>query len=383
MSLSTEQVALFEEAIAARRQFPAVLKRTFKQAQVADINTTERILVNDGGIAACLAYLIFKYEKDSHMRGRTTRKELVRYLDELPIEARRSSAVQLRATMKPHEARMVRWARQPPRATAKQSRCLRSRTSSSEKAHAEGDTGLRDPHEYRNTPTVSLPSSTTRSDQPIHQGSGHAVSPPQHGDISQSSQQDVVNLRDHSDSQPQPSSSSANNDEHTIVNASIIACNQLFPEYLAGAIRRNSKKDCTSVAAVSITFPHGNNDKVFLSIEVMPNKIEHIAWELFATRLENDGKTRYACMGSTKFVAKPSFALHCCRIASISRMFGQQLEKSIYANPAFKEERLNEDNCTRCIWMVVPLATVEYAKINIVLHPREGTTVKDFLFPSA
>lgn len=193
MSLTAEQVALFQVAVTAR--FPVVLKNALQQAQKADINTTERILLDHGGIAAGVAYLVLKDEtdKDSHMRGKINRKNLVRYLNELPIEARRSSATQLRENMKPHEARVVRWARQPPRIRTSRSRRQRSRTPSSEKAE-EGNTGLRHPHENHNTPTASLPSTTPCSDEPIHQGSGHAISHPQHIEIAQSSQRDILEV---------------------------------------------------------------------------------------------------------------------------------------------------------------------------------------------
>lgn len=115
----------------------------------------------------------------------------------------------------------------------------------------------------------------------------------------------------------------------------------------------------------------------------MPPKIEHIAWELFRICLENDGDKRYACIGSTKLVARPALGLYECRVVSIPDMFGQQLADHISANPVFKKERQNEDKCTRCIWMVVPLATAECAKINIMLRPREGMMVKALLFPSS
>jgi hypothetical protein len=165
-------------------------------------------------------------------------------------------------------------------------------------------------------------------------------------------------------------------------DASITACNHMFPMYFAGAIQRNSKLGGISVAAVSMKFP-GIESKVFLTVHVTPNKVEHIAWKLFQVRLEHEGGSRYIYTEPARVVPAPQFGLRCCCIQAIPDIFGEYLAGAIYNNPKYQQERLEEYNYTKSISMLVPSAADKCAQIFVSLHPREGMMVKEKLFPSA
>lgn len=134
---------------------------------------------------------------------------------------------------------------------------------------------------------------------------------------------------------------------------------------------------------MSTTFQLDRESRAFLSIEVTPQKIEHLAWELFAARLENEAGIRYACFGGSKIVPTHHFGLQNCRISAIPCIFGADVANAIYANPTYQEERLGQDDRTSCVGMVVHMKADSCAKIYISLHLREGSQLKDTLFPTS
>jgi hypothetical protein len=376
MVLTEEQIHLFDLALAGRQQIPFPIVETLHKIKGADEDLTERIFFEHGGVSAYAAYMFIKLiPNPSHRPGCTKSNitKLLKFVDDLSIEAKRAAAAQLQKGLKQSRT-LQRKVEKSHKEAMKRSRLPNTSSNGVKVENSEGDEDSCDPYESY-TPTASLPST------PTQQGSGHTLWPPHHGDVSRS-QQDVFKLRNQSDSQPLPSSPSTKNNGHTFVNASIIACTQLFPEYLAGAIKQNPNEDGTLGAAVCFRDRLYNNDPmVVLTIEVMPHMTEAIASELFRVRLEIKGGMRYACMGPTKLLATPHFYLFDCCLAPIHNMFGQQLVDVISANPLFQKERQTKKESTGSIWMFIPVAAAECAKINIMLRPEEGMMLEALLFP--
>lgn len=370
MSPDPEDVALLHKEISGRHKFPQACAKALQRMKQADTNTTGRIFLDHGGVPAWGAYMLTKRraECQSHVSGKGERQRLLARLERLPVEARQAAAVQLAAAIEPDKARIEHLIQT---ACENAKRAPRRRRGQAEEAHesADSDSGLQDLQECRDTPTPPrLPSPLPSSNEPLHQ-----VARSQHENISrqpmsQPPRQDDLPL--------------SSDDQHIFVNASIAACNRLFPGYFARSIKRNTKPNSASVAAISMTFPADDNWKAFLSIKVMPNKVEYIAWELFGVRLENEAGFRYACIGAAQVVPTPSLGLQCCRVGVIPLLFGEELANAIRANPVYQQERLREDDCTTCVGMVVPVAADECAKICVSLHLREGTKLKEMMFPS-
>ncbi|KAL2273113.1 hypothetical protein FJTKL_04924 [Diaporthe vaccinii] len=367
MCLDTEQVTLLRQAIKGRSRTPPALRKDC----AADTNTTERIFLDHGGVIAWAAYVVTKWAVigRSHSSYKAKQKHLLALLDNQSVEDRQASAAQLAAAMEPEKAQIEEWIKAArKRETTRCRRRLKTSSIGAEADKSEGDSGQRDPHECRNTPTSCIPSPPPTSNEPTHHTSD-SISHSQHDNISHPSQQNVSH----------PCDRSLSSDDHIFVNASITACNRLFPEDLARAI---SKVDRTSVAAVSITFPHKSDSNALLSIDVTPDKIPDLAWELFSMRLESEDGFWYAGMVA-QVVPTPNLGLRHCRIQPITLIFGDFLASAICANPEYQRERLKDNGCTNCISMIVPLAADDCAKICISLHPREGTQVKEILFQSA
>lgn len=382
MSLCPEDIALLHEAIKGRQKIPRAYTKALQQMNEADTNTTGRIFLEHGGVSAWTAYILTKRaaECKGHVSGRGKRQRLLARLEELPVKARQASAVQLATAMEPDKERIEQVMQKACESVSRISRRRRQRhattsVNDAEEAGASEDgTSSDDLLECHNTPSRP-PSPLSNSNKPVSEASHHDISQPPHDD--------TLHPFHHGEPQSLCSLSTEKNDEHIFVNASITACNRLFPEYLARAIKRDPMSNGTLVAAVSMTFPRDHNKKAFLSIEVMPNKIERIAWELFGVHLENEAGFRYACVGAARVVPTPSFGFQCCRVGPIALMFGADLAGAICANPAYQQERLREDDYTNCVGMVVPAIVDECAQICISLHVKEGAKLRDILFPCA
>jgi len=53
-------------------------------------------------------------------------------------------------------------------------------------------------------------------------------------------------------------------------------------------------------ADITMTFPidHAGRIGCLISLSILPNKIQQVAWDLLGTRLETDGTLRYALQGN-------------------------------------------------------------------------------------
>lgn len=374
MSLQPDDISLLHEAIKDRQKFPRSCAKALQRVESADVNTTERIFLDHGGVPAWAAYMLTKRRAESigHVSGKGELQRLLGRLEELPLAERRASAVQLAAAVedKARIEQVIQTACQnAKRAPRRRDRNSRSAPADIEKVPEINDNNaaVQNHVDSCDTLVASRPPSTLASSRDSYPGGSRSH---HDGVLSQPA------------GQMSPLGSPGEDDEHTFVDASIAACNRLFPEYLARSIKRTPRTDSAASAAVSITFSADDDSRALLSIEVVPSKTEHIAWELFGVRLENQAGFRYARVGSARVAPRPDFDLQCCRIDSIAAMFGGYLADAICANPAYQQERLSEDDCTDCVEMVVPVASDECAKISISLHLREGTKLRDELFPS-
>lgn len=363
MSLTPDEIALFRETTDSRQKWPRECTKAYDRMLQTETQTTGRIFFDHGGLAAWTAYALAKRsaEGSGHASNKGKRKRLLVRLEGLPVKDRQAAAVQLAAALEPDRARVEQLVLAACQWTKNSGRKRRHSTASADLDETEIHQGNMD---VDHGPGVPSPR------QPIPLSSSEVILPRLQQDGLQ--QDEALPKQDTSEL-----SEEVFDHKHIFVNASVTACNRFFPEFLAGAIKQNPKPDRTSVAAVSITFPRGDDERAFFSIEVMPHKVEHIAWELFRAQFESVAGLRYLYLGRTRVVPTQSVVLQCCRVRAIHSMFGTDLAAAICASPLYEEERLEENDCTNCISMVVP--TTGCANICISLHLREGSKLKDML----
>lgn len=94
---------------------------------------------------------------------------------------------------------------------------------------------------------------------------------------------------------------------------------------MATSIRRKADPDGAQglVATVSLTL-RDSEGLSMLQLEVLDNKVEHIARELFGAHLESADGMRYIYLGhgTAKVIPNPSLILKGCRPAIIRQFFG-------------------------------------------------------------
>ncbi|KAJ4689113.1 hypothetical protein HRR95_000480 [Exophiala dermatitidis] len=153
-----------------------------------------------------------------------------------------------------------------------------------------------------------------------------------------------------------------------------------YPTYLFEGIKRGPN----STAAVSMTFRATDKypkPRVFKSICVMANKIEHLAATLFGVHIESNAGLRYVFFpGGAKILPEPRLTLRGCLHREISPYFGMETYRAIAANPDFQEELKQGYDRTNCLWMVITGDASEAATFFLALAPREGTEVKNRLY---
>ncbi|KAG6358164.1 hypothetical protein INS49_014048 [Diaporthe citri] len=156
----------------------------------------------------------------------------------------------------------------------------------------------------------------------------------------------------------------------------------LFPEYLAGAIRRYDTTPKT--AAVSIQFPANSIGDVncIMIIEVLPNKVERLASLLFNAHLETDGNERELilpgglCVVPTRLQGSP--------LESVTHVFGSTTAAALESAPYRKIEVAESGSrvATRCITMTECSDAKKGALIKVTLGRREASKIYEKLFKS-
>lgn len=174
--------------------------------------------------------------------------------------------------------------------------------------------------------------------------------------------------------------------KQVLVNASLTATIRLFPPYLASAVKRIIKpgSEDALVAAISMSFPNALfMDKFWcqMSLEIMDNKIERVAWELFGAHLETTAGLRYVCLpGGAKVLPNPHFTLRGCQRDIISSFFGREMSRGIEESPTYQDEIKRACACTDCVSMVISQRSQDGAILFLSLGLREGTLLSEKLY---
>lgn len=157
----------------------------------------------------------------------------------------------------------------------------------------------------------------------------------------------------------------------------------LFPEYLAGAIKRLDTAPKT--AAVTIQFPVNSIADVncAMFIEVLPNKVERLASLLFNAHLETNGNVRELilpgglCVIPTQLQGSPP--------ESVTKVFGATTAAALESAPYRKVEvsEAGPRAATRCVTMTQCSDSKKGAIISVALGRREASKIYEKLFKSS
>lgn len=172
--------------------------------------------------------------------------------------------------------------------------------------------------------------------------------------------------------------------EQVFVDASLEETIRLFKSSsLSDAIRRILKPSAsTLVASISMSFPNvRSNFGCQMAIEIMENKIDNIARDLFNVRLEVTAGLRYVCLpDGGKILPNPKFTIRGCPIDAITANFGKEVGDAIKANPLYQDELNSWLPRTDCIWMVISHKANDIAEVCLSMGLVEGTLIQRRLY---
>ena len=112
------------------------------------------------------------------------------------------------------------------------------------------------------------------------------------------------------------------------------------------------------VARISMIFPLApvayQKPRVVMTIEIMDNKVEHLASVLFGVHLEtNAGRIYVYLPGGTKILPNPKFTIRGCQPDQICSTFGSEIHQGIVANPDYQDEVKQGYSRTDCVSMLI------------------------------
>ncbi|KAF5126253.1 hypothetical protein E5D57_010949 [Metarhizium anisopliae] len=172
--------------------------------------------------------------------------------------------------------------------------------------------------------------------------------------------------------------------EHVLVNASLAETIRLVPPSLSDAIRRipDPGDENGLVAAISMSFPNvRSNFGCQMALEIVENKIDNLARDLFDVKLETIAGLRYVCLsGGAKILPNPKFTIRGSRLNVISEVFGREITSAVAASPAYQEELKQWRGRTDCVWMVISHKANDKAQLCLSMELFEGTLIQRKLY---
>lgn len=338
-----EDINLLVQATKNRQKLPRNFAHGIQTVATADPHSTERIFLDCGGPSAWVAYALTKRSADNtgHVTGRGKRQRLVARIETQSIDTRQAIARQLATALEDDRARIERILE----TTAQHARRSRQGRQSSV------DSSLADTVDAADVIEANSP-------DPTHTPLPRALDRP--------------NL-----STREPFLETG----HIIINASVSKCTQLFPTYLAGAIRRNIGPNYNVTAAVSMVLPHGDFSECIMKVEVTSSKIEHIARELFGAHFEIEDGSRYLYLpGGCVATPEPRLVLRGCRLDALPLFFGAVVSSAIRAAKDCQRDIKEGREHTRGVSMGINSAADSFAEVYAVLRLKEGALLRDMLF---
>lgn len=336
-----EDIDLLVEAAKSRQKLPRSFADGLQKLTSAEPTSTERIFFDCGGPSAWVAYALTKKSADNtgHVSGKGRRQRFLARIDTQSIETRKAFANQLAVALEDDRERIERVLE----TTVQHARRNRlGRQSSVESSAAEAETPER----------MIVPPAQTL-DRPY----------------TQSRDSSMNNAADYFDN------------GHALVNASITECIQLFPPYLAGAIKRKTGTGGNVNAAVSMLLPSLGQAGCIMKIEVISSKIDHIARELFGAHLEIDNTSRYLYIaGGSMVIPDPRLILKGCRVDILRPFFGASVADAVSATAACRKEIQEGRNHTTSVSMAINRAADCPAELYAALRLKEGALLRARLF---
>lgn len=285
----SNDVEVLLEAVRDRQVFPRACLKAYEDVAKAPCDSTERIFFDNGGTVAWAAYALTKRaaESNSHASGKVKRRRLLSQLEKGSVDARRALATHVAAAID-HQREKIeninRVAQQQP-----------DRSRRSARQHIEISVRQRDPSEDNSDSlmpgpsAVGTPPASILPAPPAQAVEGQAA-------IASPRTQNAISKAD-----------------EVSTHASIAAFIRLLPSYIAASITRipHPREVNELVAAVTMTYRKsldGYSDYV-LGLEIMWNKVQHIAKELFDAHVEMEDRNgfRYIYIsGTTKVVPTPA-----------------------------------------------------------------------------
>jgi hypothetical protein len=158
----------------------------------------------------------------------------------------------------------------------------------------------------------------------------------------------------------------------------------LFPEYFSGSVRRDDAGD-RRTAAISMEFPRRSiaNVDCAMTIEVLPNKVERLAYLLFDAHLETNGEVReLVCSNGLKAIVKQ---LQGSPPEAFLKVFGPTTSAALQSAPYRKHEvdEAGPRAPTRCVTMSDCSDAAKGAIITLTLGRREASQIYEKLFRSS
>lgn len=174
--------------------------------------------------------------------------------------------------------------------------------------------------------------------------------------------------------------------QQVLSQASLQDVAAIFPEYMSGAIRRDSTEVngvLSWTAAITMAFPYFGKVDCLMSLAIRETKVEHIAMTLFGVHIEVEAAVharQLVLPNGVRVMPSPEITLQGVHNEAIKRLLGNHILEAVDGSRVRQEELEQGTRATRCVSMIVPSNPSIGAIINLNLGLKEGSQIRNSLY---
>jgi hypothetical protein len=173
--------------------------------------------------------------------------------------------------------------------------------------------------------------------------------------------------------------SESSEQEQTLTSAKIDGTVVVFPQWVVRAIRKEHYR--AAIIMVFPSYPQNGTIMCLMSLTILADKTERLAFGLFGVHLETEGALQCAVYDSgVRMVPRPKIGLQGATDHAILTYLGPEIHLAIEASPIRMEEKRHGILTTNYVTLVITSDPTAGSMLNLNLGLEEAYQLKKKLY---
>lgn len=174
---------------------------------------------------------------------------------------------------------------------------------------------------------------------------------------------------------------------HVLTDPTVTRLHEVFPDYFASAVVRIPAQGTSTLwhAGLTMTFLNsslfGSKIGCMTSINIVANRVQRIAKQLFDIDVEISGADRYLTTTSgLRIIPSPDFVLRGALRSQLAEVLGSSWSTAIKSSPAYQEDERRGEPRAEVLSMTISHRALDPGVLNITVDEKSAFRLKNMLF---